>query len=105
MNILHDVEDFCSVLGAIVVLFVFIKNFKNLTSIQKLGIASLLLGILIPASIDFTNGFISGFLPLLIYCKIILVINHLSKIINKKSKYKFIFTLFIYYLTILMSKL
>ena len=61
MSILHDIGDFCSVLGAIVVLFVFIKNFKNLTSIQKLGIASLLLGILIPASIDFTNGFISGF--------------------------------------------
>lgn len=60
MNILHDIGDFCSVLGAIVVLFVFSKNFKNLTSIQKVGIASILLGILIPNSISFINGFIAG---------------------------------------------
>ena len=60
MSILYNLEEFCSTLGAIVALVVFSKNFKNLTSIQKVGIASILLGILIPNSISFINGFIAG---------------------------------------------
>lgn len=60
MSILYNLEEFCSILGAIVALVIFSKNFKNLTSIQKVGIASILLGILIPNSISFINGFIAG---------------------------------------------
>lgn len=60
MSIFRDLGDFCIVLGAIIVLISFSKNFKSLTSIQKLGLTSLALGILIPTSIDFINGFISA---------------------------------------------
>jgi hypothetical protein len=61
MSILHDLGYFCSVLGTIIVLIVFSKSFKTLTSIQRLGITLLSLGILVPASLDFINGFINGF--------------------------------------------
>ncbi|WP_197095859.1 hypothetical protein [Paraclostridium sordellii] len=45
---------------AIIILATCCKNLKSLSFIQRIGIVSLSLGILIPASFDFINGFISG---------------------------------------------
>ncbi|MDU6481317.1 MAG: hypothetical protein ACLT0R_08215 [Paraclostridium sordellii] len=60
MSFFNDLGDFCSVLLAIIILATYCKNSKSLSFIQKIGIVSLSLGILIPASFDFINGFIYG---------------------------------------------
>ncbi|WP_155490212.1 hypothetical protein [Paraclostridium sordellii] len=53
MSFFNDLGDFCSVLLAIIILATCCKNLKFLSFIQRIGIVSLSLGILIPASFDF----------------------------------------------------
>lgn len=60
MDILKEFGSLFGVIGTIIVLLTFSKNFDSLSKIQKLGIVSLSLGILVPEAIDFVNGYMSA---------------------------------------------
>lgn len=62
MEILKEFGSLFSVIGTVIVLLTFSKNFDNLSKIQKFGVVSLALGVLIPAGIDFAIGFNHGFM-------------------------------------------
>ena len=60
MNILKELASFFGVIGTVIVLLTFSKNFDSLSKIQKVGLVSLALSVLIPAGVDFAIGFNHG---------------------------------------------
>lgn len=65
MDILKELASFFGVIGTVIVLLTFSKNFVSLSKIQKVGLVSLSLGILVPEAIDFVNGFINGYMSVI----------------------------------------
>lgn len=60
MDIINDVGSLFTLIGTLIVLFTFGKNFKALTKVQKFGVVILALGVLVPNAIDFNAGFMSS---------------------------------------------
>ena len=53
---------FFATIGAVLLLVGFRNKFKTLSKSQKIGIVLVEVGILVPTLVDFTNGFIIGFM-------------------------------------------